>query len=276
MKRLIFPLSIFAITLLSITVSLQLDVLAQPAIDEPWEPETPTQEELPPGVVAFAGGPIQPGYGFVTYFEDRFGVRRADVYEDEMPVILVITLPPGLRNSWASCIQYYPPNYIIRNYLFRRINLGPSGTYRIGPFYQAPGEPYGKYAFRIGVLSVDSTGNMYWDEAVTFLEVKEKTVTITVTQERTVTQTVTGVTVMVVTQTIEKTLTTERTITQPTLITVEKPTLMTIEKVVMQTTTATTTVQAIEATTIPTIISIIAIVIVSILVIYILRIMKKK
>lgn len=275
MKKWIPPLLIIVIILISIIVFIQPAVLAQPAFDEPWGPDIPSAEQLPPGLFAEIG-PIQPGYGFVAYYEDRFGVRRTEVYEDEMPVILVITLPPGLTNSWASCIQYYPPNYVIRNYLFRRINLGPSGTYRIGPFYQAPGEPYGRYAFRIGVSSVDSAGNWYWDEAVTFLEVKEKTVTITITQERTVTQVVTGVTVMVITQTVEKTLTVERTLTQPTIITVEKPTLMTIEKVVTQTTTATTTVQAVEATAIPIAISIAAIAIVAILTIYLLRTIKKK
>lgn len=218
------------------------------------------------------GGPIQPGYGFVAYFEDKFGVRRTEIYEDEMPVILVITLPPGLRNSWASCIQYYPPNYVIRSYLFRNINLGPSGTYRLGPFYQAPGEPYGRYAFRIGIYSVDAAGNRYWDESIVFFEVKEKVVTITMTQtqEKTITQVIT------VTQTIERTLTAEKTLTQPIVVTIEKPVLMTIEKTVTQTTTATITVQPAEATTIPIIISILAVVIVALLGVYLMRMMKKK
>jgi len=240
---------------------------APPEFDQPW---------MPVGQI----GPIQPGYGFVAYFEDRYGYRRTDVYEDEMPVFLVITLPPGLRDSWASCIQYYPPNYVIRSYLFREINLGPSGTYRIGPFYQAPGEPYGRYAFRIGVSSIDAEGNWHWDEAVTFLEVREKTVTIittdTTTEEKTVTQTVTGFTVITVTVYSERLATVERTITQPTIITVEKPTLITMEKTLTQTTTTTITTQVSEVT-IPTILSIVALIAVAALVLTLfLRTMRKK
>jgi len=257
----------------SLTVTLyQVRAEAPPGFDEPWEPELP---EVPPEGVAYEllMGPIQPGYGFVAYFEDRYGTRRTDVYEDEMPVILVITLPPGLVNSWASCIQYYPPNYAIRNYLFRRINLGPSGTYRIGPFYQAPGEPYGRYAFRTGVFSIDRSGRRYWDEAVTFLEVREKTVTITITQ--TVTQVITGFTVITVTVPTERTAIVERTVTQPTIITVEKPTLITMEKTLTQTTTTTITTQVLEAT-IPTILSIVALIAIALVLALFLRTFRKK
>jgi hypothetical protein len=239
---------------------------APPAFDEPWGPERPGGEFM------FVG-PIQPGYGFVAYFEDRYGIRRTDVYEDEMPIILVITLPPGLRNSWASCIQYYPPNYAIRSFLFRNINLGPSGTYRIGPFYQAPGEPYGRYAFRIGVLSVDAAGNLYWDEAVTFLELREKIVTITTTQ--TVTQTITGLTIITVTVPTEKTAIIERTVTQPTIITVKEPTFITFEKTLTQTTTTTVTTQVLEAT-IPTIVSIVSIIAVALVLALFMRTFRKK
>ena len=266
------PLLIVLFLVGSLTGTLYLvRAEAPPAFDQPWEPELPEQTEG----VFLEVGPIQPGYGFVAYYEDRYGYRRIDVYEDEMPVILVITLPPGLRNSWASCIQYYPPNYVIRNYLFRRINLGPSGTYRIGPFYQAPGEPYGRYAFRIGVLSVDAGGNWYWDEAVTFLEVREKTVTITITQEKTVTQAVTGFTVITVTVYTERLATVERTITQPTIITVEKPTLITMEKTLTQITTTTITTQVSEVT-IPTILSIVAIIAVALVLALFLRTLRKK
>lgn len=156
-------LVVFILAFSNVTV-----VHAQPGLNDPWQPPS----TCPPGMYCLVG-PIGPGQSFIVYFEDRNYNRKDSVLDTDLPVYMVITTPPGLTGNTAWAIQYYPPGYQIASWLFSGQNLGPSGTFTLGPYSTSPGDPFGSYAFRIGLLSVDSSGTVYWTNQVVYLDLEK-------------------------------------------------------------------------------------------------------
>jgi len=151
-------------------------VYAQPAIDQPWNAPPIGTTTTTGGRLCYdmfgIVGPIGPGQSFIVYFQNRNGVTKATIPESELPFYLEITTPPGLVANVAWCIVYYPPNHRLSNWLFQGINLGPSGTYRLGPYATSPGDPSGTYALRVGLISRDATGRVYWSTQISFLTIQ--------------------------------------------------------------------------------------------------------
>lgn len=145
-----------------------------PALDEPWnELQQPSGStglnfDARLGVV----GPSGSGMGFYTHFEDTNGSHVTSIKESKLPVYIIVETPPGSVQSIASCIVYHPPAHQIRQWLFQGQNLG-SGTQRLGPYGTSPGDPFGSYAFRIGLQSRDSSGAWNWAEQVAYIDFQQ-------------------------------------------------------------------------------------------------------
>jgi hypothetical protein len=170
MKKEFFYLS-GVLILLTVCLAAVPSIFAQgplPGLGEEW---TAPVEESSSSVTL--SGPIGVGQSFSISFEDRNGNRTANISENNLPLYITISTPPGLTANTASCIQYYPPDNQIRSMLFSNMNLGPSGTYKLGPYSTNPGDPYGKYALRVGLLSRDATGRRYWTEQVGFVNIQQ-------------------------------------------------------------------------------------------------------
>lgn len=114
-----------------------------------------------------------PGQDFDLYFIDRAGNRTSRVYESDMPVTLVISTS-GLANERAWCVVYYPPDKQIRNWLLQGNYVANTGTFSLTSYIMKQGEPYGEYAFRVGLLSRHPYGGtMYWREKTAILAVEK-------------------------------------------------------------------------------------------------------
>jgi len=139
----------------------------------------PVQAQNPPSLnepMVYWGeiGPTVPGQDFDLSFLDRNGSKVSTLYEKDMPVTLVITTPPGFVNERLWCVVYYPPDKQVKNWIFQSGYFGNAGTFNLTTYMVNPGEPYGEYAFRVGLLSRPTYGGaMFWREKTVLLTVEK-------------------------------------------------------------------------------------------------------
>jgi len=148
-------------------------VAAQPGINDNWPAPLDSHPGVTYGTHLYWQGPIGVGQGFYMYVEDRNGARKSTLYTTDEPIYLLIQTPGGSFDARAWCIQYYPPNYRVRNWLFQNQALGGAGTFRLGGFTSSPGDPRGAYAFRVGILYRDSQNRWYWGDQVLYFTLSD-------------------------------------------------------------------------------------------------------
>lgn len=155
MKSRLLRISLCLLVLLMVSISVALPVHAQ---DRPqWN-------------AAWVMGPTMGGQPYIS-FEDMNRNKTTTIYDTNRTMWINIQTPPGLSNITAECIIYYPPSQNVSNWAFPRQPLGSSsGTYPVNFQFQQ-GDPYGKYAFRVGIWGTDiATGRRLWSENIGWMD----------------------------------------------------------------------------------------------------------
>lgn len=138
-------LSILLLTPFSI---LNLRVVGQPAIDEPWFPPSEfSPGGLPSGILFYdiAEFSVAPGTSFTARFEDSYGRTRDRFCESDLIYFVFYTSCQG----WLFIVEYYPPGSVPdRHWLIYGLWI-PAGYWKLGPFIAEPTEPEGLHSWRV-------------------------------------------------------------------------------------------------------------------------------
>jgi hypothetical protein len=112
-------------------------------------PQAPSDTGLscPPGKMCF--GPVSVGAGQV-YVEDKNHAGKTAVTDVDQPIYVAVLVPPTADRAFVAILQYYPPSYVVSNYLEPPWQ-GPlvgGGSKEFGGYYAGAADPQGKYAFK--------------------------------------------------------------------------------------------------------------------------------
>jgi hypothetical protein len=162
-----------------------------PALEEEWPiPPPPPMYASWSGVALAYGysatGPvIRGGIAFSIDILDRHqNIRKADEFfvADDMPLSCRISAPPdSALNFVTGIIEYHPPSYDIRVLLPDTVNrfIGTAGSAStIGQIHRGTADPEGKYALRVGLMSLirlaPATWRWYFVEGIVYYDYKIK------------------------------------------------------------------------------------------------------
>jgi hypothetical protein len=117
----------------------------------------------------FCFGPVSVGTGQL-YVEDKNHVGKTQLTDVDMPIFVVVVVPPGADRAFLAIIQYYPPSYALSNYLevpWQSVFGGGAKTY--GGYYAGSADPQGKYAFK-ALLWYREAGVWKYSEPMAFMD----------------------------------------------------------------------------------------------------------
>jgi hypothetical protein len=115
-------------------------------------------------------GPVTVGTGQL-YVEDKNHVGKTALTDVDMPIYVVVVVPPTADRAFVAIIQYYPPNYAVSNYLESPWQ-GPlvgGGAKDFGGYYAGGADPQGKYAFK-ALLWYREAGVWKYSEPMAFMD----------------------------------------------------------------------------------------------------------
>jgi len=125
---------------------------------------------------ACAGGNCAIFMGGVTigsgqlYVEDKNHAGKTELTDVDMPIFMIVVVPPGADRAFVAIMQYYPPSYALSNYLevpWQPISGGGPKTF--GGYYAGSSDPQGKYAFK-ALLWYHEAGVWKYAEPMSFID----------------------------------------------------------------------------------------------------------
>jgi len=153
-----------------------LPVSGQPGYGESCSPDNPSPECPSAPVNELYEGEAPPIFfqpsvaAGQLYVQDKTYSQKGQVTDNDMPIYLVLIVPPDAVRGLVAIIQYYPPNYNLRNYIespWKRFSGGGAKTF--GGYFTGAADPKGKYAFKALVWWRDSSGVKY-AEPIAFVD----------------------------------------------------------------------------------------------------------
>jgi len=184
-----------ALLILVITPCITTTFAQVPRFEEQWTAPPP-----PAGYASWyalasayrlsATGPIViGGVDYSTAITDRQGQKKDVFYYDDQPLYCEISCPAGSVLNWVvGIVEYYPPTYSYSNYLPSSAQyIGTAGsTTKMGPFARGSSDPEGKYAWKIGLMTLIGS-RWYWATTIQHFDFRKEEITTTTPTDTTTT-----------------------------------------------------------------------------------------
>jgi hypothetical protein len=124
----------------------------------------------PPPEIPPTFGPANVGSGQL-YVEDKNHVGKTGLTDVDVPIYVVVVVPPTADKAFVAIIQYFPPTYALSNYLEVPWQATTGGGPKMfGGYIVGSSDPQGKYAFKALLWYREAGGGWKYAEPMSFID----------------------------------------------------------------------------------------------------------